>query len=265
MKNIKYILAACNNGQKKLGVERGPDILLSNMGKDSVYSTIYPKLFKKGVGYKKLYSNTKNILEMNNSAVILGGDHSISSSTVPAFFDVFNEKGIVLWFDAHPDINTPDTSTSGNLHGMPVASCLNLMDPVVKSTYLPSPQQIIYIGIRDIDPAEKEVIKDLNITYFTPENLIHDIYNVKQEIQEKTKNSVIHVSLDVDVMDPIFISATGTPVENGADFTQMQYLINSINLENVKSLDFVEFNPFIDNFRFQSNLDHCIKLLKMFH
>ena len=272
MNNIRYILAQCKYGQKKLGVDLGPKILINEMQKGftplgkiehnkKIYSSISARLFENGRGYRRLYHNTKEVLEIGGSPIILGGDHSISSSTVPAFFDIFRGNGKVLWIDAHADINTPETSPSGNLHGMPVASFMGFMEPIVKGDYIPSPDQIIYVGVRDKDPEETKLLDKLGISCYKAQ----DIFEKGNEIKEKTKDNKLHISFDVDCMDPSVVSSTGTPVKNGITTEQIKHLVHKIDFKNVKSLDFVEYNPFIDGDNFKKNLDNCINLLKMFH
>jgi len=211
-------------GQLLTGVSSGPEMLCKKLN-------LNPNViirFSSILDYIRLSETTRVYLEKEKPLVILGGDHSISSSTVPIFFDKYRENGHLLWIDAHPDLNTHKTSITKNEHGMSVAKIFNLTENHVNPLYTPRFDQLSYYGIRSIDPPEKDFIN----TYKISTNIDY----------ENIKDKDIYVSLDVDVLDPSIISSTGTPVNDGANITEIINILKPI-WHRVKCIDIVEFNP----------------------
>ena len=127
------------------------------------------------------------------------------------------KKCKVLWIDAHADVNTPESSDSGNLHGMPLAYLTGLHP---KMSWMPNvclnPQDICYVGLRDVDDTEKQIINDHEISSFDMEYIKkHGWEHTLNKVHEFCENSQVHVSFDVDAIDPKFMPSTGTPVQNG--------------------------------------------------
>ena len=161
----------------------------------------------------------------------------------------------VIWFDAHGDINTEETSPSGNIHGMPVAVSLGYgherlisiggNDPKLK------PNKFVYIGCRDLDAGERKVLKELGITVFTMHEI--DRYGMTEVIDRAIKiagegTDGIHVSFDLDSLDPTFVQGTGTRVPGGLTYRESHLALEMIALsEKLVSAEFVEVNPIIDN------------------
>lgn len=270
MNQLKFILANCKYGQKNPGVELGSKILFNQLQrkdpfiKQKLVTTIKNSYFKDMLGYKFLYDTSKQLLTQHHKVITLGGDHSISMGSVPAFFDIFREQGTLLWIDAHPDINTPETSTTGNLHGMSVASIFNLMKPVINSNYKPSFDQLIYIGLRSIDPPEQLFLDTNNILYFDNKTIQEKgMEHVIDVIMKKTKKN-IHVSFDIDSLDPSITPATGTPVENGLELLETINLIENLEEKRlVRSVDFVEYNPYMYDAE-KVTVQNCMKILNLF-
>ena len=265
-RNIKYILAKCSYGQKLSGVDKGPQTLfnLLNKNKQLKFKTVNNEEFISYKGYKKIYKNVSNCFDNNNFPIILGGDHSISLATVPAVFNKYKENVKIIWFDAHADINTKETSPSGNLHGMPLAQAFNLMEPIIKIDYKPSFEQLIYIGLRSIDPFEKYIIKNKGITCYFQEDIDkYGINKIMKDVNEKINGDKIHISFDIDVLDPIYMPSTGTPEYNGMSLNDAnKALVYLIKKNKITSLDFVEFNPSISNTH--KTINNCLYLLKKF-
>lgn len=272
-RNYRFILAECSFGQKKRGVNLGPSLLFNKLQKDSEYKlkniTIKNEDFNENFeGYEKLYKITNLSLYNDEIPIILGGDHSISLGSVPAVLDKYKEDLSIVWIDAHADINTQKTSPSGNLHGMPLASVFNLMNPVVKSNYIPFFNQLIYIGLRSIDEKEYEILEKNNITYFTDKDIKKDgIINIMDKVNQKIKSKNIHISFDIDSMDASIVPSTGTPVENGLSYDQTCEVIKSLkNNNSIKGVDFVEYNPSIgsiedNNLTFNNSINILNKIL----
>jgi len=167
-----------------------------------------------GKGLKKIHDAVFEIAEKKQFALIVGGDHSISAGSVAAILKARPNTGI-LWIDAHGDINTPLTSPSGNMHGMPIGLLMKLVDPTLipgfewmKDTPKLDPQQIVYVGLRDLDTEERKVIKELNIKAYTMQHV--DRYGIGGVMKRALDHlrlpdgslRPLHLSYDIDAVDP---------------------------------------------------------------
>ena len=177
----------------------------------------------------------------------MGGDHSIAIATVGAF--VRNHlDGYVIWIDAHADLNLPSFSLTGNLHGMPMSILLNLNNVSSYNfkwleQYL-SPEKLIYIGLRDLDPFEEDIIQKLKIKNFTRRSIRKiGIENVINEICQIVNDSPVHISFDIDSVDPRVAPSTGVPVNDGLSLDELHLLAVRFSEFNLQSVDMVELNP----------------------
>jgi arginase len=184
--------------------------------------------------------------------LILGGDHSIAIGSLAALLRHNPETGII-WIDAHADINTPWISQSGNLHGMPIGL---LLDPMLASTipgfgwlkeFCPTPlqpRQIAYVGLRDVDAAERRIILDHKIAAYT----MHEIdrygigYVMDRVLNDHLRDRPLHMSYDIDAIDPILAPATGTTVRGGLTFREAHYVAEAA-APRLRSAEIVELNP----------------------
>lgn len=246
-RRIKIINVYCNIGQKKIGVEQGgfhvikhlidtPSVsLLSNL------MDIKCILIDNNNKYYYLKNAVQKSLDENEITLIFGGDHSISSASLPAFLDKYREDAHILWIDAHADINTKHSSLTNNSHGMSLAKVFGLMENDVDQKYYPRFSQLTYLGLREIDPFENEIIKKNNICVWD----VNDIRNHKLNYN-KFKNKKLYISIDVDVLDFIDMPSTGTVSKNGLLLEELITCLQRILMNNnVKCLDIVEFNPLI--------------------
>jgi arginase len=197
-------------------------------------------------------------LEEGITPVILGGDHSVAVGSVSGLAEFYrrrNQKVGLLWIDAHSDINTPETSPSGNVHGMPLAALLGLGPETLSDIFhwrpKIDPENMVLIGVRDIDRTEKENIRRAGIT---------EVYTMR-DIDERSMRTVMeealraagrgtagyHVSLDMDWIDPEDAPGVGTPVRGGATYREA-HLAMEILADHGRLLSFeiVEVNPVID-------------------
>lgn len=186
--------------------------------------------------------------------LVLGGDHSVALATVSAAFRGPAACQAVVWIDAHADLNTPDSSPSGNVHGMPVAQLLGLGEPSADSIWgggpLLEPEQLVYIGLRSVDPAEREAIRELGIKAFSMTDIdALGMARVFEETEEHLKQfSNWHVSLDADAVDPLHAPGVGTPVAGGLTYREAHLLMESLAASGrVASVDLVEVNPILDS------------------
>lgn len=240
------VLAMISAGQKLTGVIHGAEKMFRY--KVPITSNYYKKSViynNDKVGYLKLLSNTATEINRINC---FGGDHSISKSTL--FSSLYKTRGNMklVWVDAHADMNTPHSSPSGNMHGMPVAYGLNLYRSSVipRVIYPLQPNSIYYIGIRDLDEFEKNYIFGNCIKFFTVDHVNSDITSVFEEIDDDKRPT--HFSFDVDSIDPEFISSTGTPVANGISLeTACNIMYHYTSRDDTFHAEIVEYNPEIGN------------------
>eukprot|EP01111_Echinosteliopsis_oligospora_P009122 TRINITY_DN2617_c0_g1_i1.p1 TRINITY_DN2617_c0_g1~~TRINITY_DN2617_c0_g1_i1.p1 ORF type:complete len:251 (-),score=76.97 TRINITY_DN2617_c0_g1_i1:49-801(-) len=185
--------------------------------------------------------------------LVLGGDHSIAVGSISGILKLRPET-FVVWVDAHADINTPSTSPSGNMHGMPVALLTRLAEPIDGFDWLhqtpPLPtSNIAYIGLRDLDDGEVELIKKHNITAFFMSHVKElGIHEIMRRVLESAGNKTIHLSFDVDGIDPAHTPSTGTPVSDGLSLDDGLYICKTLAETNrLLSVDLVEVNPALGN------------------
>ena len=257
---IPVILHPSWLGQKKPGVALSPYLIKSEYQKIQYFDNYYRhprnqnyiqvQFLNSGAKNNNLIDDLNSLYTVNNSVdnprINIGGDHSMSISTLAYTLNKYpNAK--VLWIDAHPDINTYDSSETKNIHGMPL-SMLSGLDKSYGSNFSfiknnLSLNNLMYIGIRSIDDYEKEVIDKYNISYI-PSKIVNN--NPEQSvsiIKNFISDSPFHVSIDVDSLSSDIMPCTGTPVENGIYYAQLKYLINHITLmNNLVNVDLVELN-----------------------
>ncbi len=205
------------------------------------------------INLTQLKDNINNVFKAGDFPLIIGGDHSIAFSTISSFIDNF-ENGSVIWIDAHADINTPLTSISMNAHGMPLSSAIGIGDSGFNNLFneYVKPENIYLIGTRDVEPEETKLIKKYRVNNYSMEEVEkRGLQNIVNEVLEniaKNKSKDIHLSIDVDSLDPIFMKGTGTPVEKGFEVKDINYITSRfIETKLVRSFDIVEFNPLLDS------------------
>ncbi|MDX3929772.1 MAG: arginase [Shinella sp.] len=189
--------------------------------------------------------------------LILGGDHALSMGSVSGMARHAAEEGrplFVLWLDAHADFNSPATSPSGNMHGMPVAFFCGEAEfaPILeKGRPLVDPRKVFQIGIRSVDAREREEIAEHGVNVFDMRAIDETgIAPIMREIiaTVKAENGLLHVSLDVDFLDPDIAPGVGTTVPGGATFREAHLVMEMLcDSGLVSSLDVVELNPFLDD------------------
>lgn len=247
----------CNIGQRKLGVESGGDRLLKLYESQVNYQNFKIATFDFN-NYSDYSVAYEHIRQTNNFCINLGGDHSVGAITVQAQLDKYFDDLLVVWIDAHADINTWESSTTKNIHGMPVAPLVGLMNHWWSSTcshHILKPSNLLYVGIRDLDPPETEFIKKLDIPYFSDFSP-----HVIQAIQSHPATK-IHISLDIDGIDPELMPSTGTKAPNGLKMDDVIQIIN-ISKDKLVSFDMVELNPLIGSETdIQKTLFNCKNIL----
>ena len=184
--------------------------------------------------------------------IVLGGDHSIALGTLGGLASSHGAGG-ALWFDAHGDLNTPETSPSGNIHGMPLAAALGLANDVFASDAWPlpalKPEHVVLVGVRSLDEGERELVRRLGVSVYTMSDLDRrGVEPVVREALERVADAAfVHVSLDMDVVDPDIAPGVGTPVRGGLSYREAHLALELVAESGLLgSLDVVEVNPILD-------------------
>jgi len=185
--------------------------------------------------------------------LVLGGDHSIALGTLAGLRKAAGEPGGVIWIDAHGDLNTPATSPSGNVHGMPLAAALGLAgdDFAHDGLELPAvdPRRVVLLGVRSLDPAERSLIRETGIRAITMTEI--DRIGIERAVLEAIDRAsgpgFVHVSLDLDALDPEVAPGVGTPVKGGLTYREAHLACEDLAESGlVGSLELVEVNPILD-------------------
>jgi arginase len=182
--------------------------------------------------------------------LVLGGDHSVAIGTLGGMARAHGAGG-ALWIDAHGDLNRPETSPSGNVHGMPLAAALGVAGESFASEAWPTPslERVALVGVRSLDAEERKLIGELGAKVFTMSDI--DRYGLERAVRESLDflhgTAFLHVSLDLDAVDPMFAPGVGTPVPGGLSFREAHLTLELVaESERLDSLELVEVNPILD-------------------
>ncbi len=207
---------------------------------------------------EQLQKEIQNCLADHSLPVIIGGDHSISMgslSGVAQYCEANDHSLTVVWLDAHGDFNTSETSQSGHIHGMPLASLCGHGDgdflSMIGKTGKINPKDVHLLGVRDLDAQEEHLLASSGVHTYPMEVLrLLGFGTVLQDILEKARlkpSPHVHLSFDLDFMDASLAQGTGTPVPNGPTYGEVKELFQVINKSDLlKSMDIVEYNPLLD-------------------
>lgn len=270
--NITYLEVPFRSGCNREGAQHAPAWLFRALGLTVGNSRVVPLSTEKNplsddiTGGVKNYDavlqmidalreDVKHVLDYGNRAIVLGGDHSIAMGSISGVLSKYPNVG-VIWFDAHTDINTEATSPSGNAHGMPLAALMGLCQSGINNQdHLLNPKNVHWVGARSIDTGEWDTIKRLGIEghVYTAEK-VHQIgmetvmHQIRTVFQDNGVEQ-LHLSFDVDGMDPLIVPATGTPVEHGLNEIECDAFIDAMmdGMPQLVSMDFVEYNPLMDD------------------
>ena len=191
-------------------------------------------------------------LRAGRTPIVLGGDHSIALGTLGGLASVYGPGG-VLWLDAHGDLNTPETSPSGNVHGMPLAAALGHDPESFASDAWPlpalEPEHVVLLGVRLLDEGERAFVRESGIGVYTMSEL--DRRGVEPAVREALERlegaPFVHVSLDMDVVDPETTPGVGTPVRGGLSYREAHLALELVAESGVMtSFEIVEVNPILD-------------------
>ncbi|GEK30496.1 arginase [Kurthia zopfii] len=273
---ISVIGVPIDFGQMRRGVDMGPsairyagaierleaightvkdegDIYVSN----AAQLEVHPKLRNLGAVVEactQLSNRVKETVEQKKFPLILGGDHSIAIGTLAGLAHHYKNLG-VIWYDAHADMNTAETSPSGNIHGMPLAVAMGMghekLTNIGGSGAKIKPENLVIIGARSVDEGEKALIKEKGIKVYS----MHEIDRLgmtavmKDALEYLASRNVdgVHLSLDLDGLDPLHTPGVGTPVPGGITYRESHLAMEMLQESGVlTSAEFVEVNPVLD-------------------
>ncbi|MFC7441653.1 arginase [Laceyella putida] len=275
-KPISIIGMPMDLGQGRRGVDMGPSAiryasaqaLLEQLGYDveDIGDISVPSPESRQIGNPKLKYLTEikdvceklamtvsDVVERKRFPLVFGGDHSMAIGTVAGVAKHYNNMGLI-WFDAHGDLNTGETSPSGNIHGMSLAVCLGVGHPdlVQIGGYMPKvrPENTVIIGARELDPGERDLIAQLGIKVFT----MHEIDRLGMaRVMDEAISLIshdtdgVHLSLDLDGLDPKDAPGVGTPVQGGITYRESHLAMEMLAEAGIiTSAEFVEVNPILD-------------------
>jgi arginase len=273
-KTVSIVGVPMDLGQSRRGVDMGPSALryaglherlqrlglrTEDLGNIEVRERLTLPAMAGGLDFlPAVVRAAKETYEMGQSAVasgrvpvFLGGDHSISVGTVGGV--TAPGPAGVLWIDAHGDLNTPETSPSGNIHGMPLAALLGLGAPQLVNLGRPGAKlpvgDVVLVGVRDLDPPERELLRRHDVRVYTMSEIDdRGIADVTRDALERLAHTPrLHVSLDLDVVDPREAPGVGTPVMGGITYREAHLLMEIVARDGrLGSADIVEVNPMLD-------------------
>jgi arginase len=207
---------------------------------------------------EKLYKTSLSVFEKGALPLVLGGDHSLGAGSVAATADFVRRENKplgLIWVDAHADMNTPASSGSGNVHGMPLASLLgpepSELARIGGFTPKVLPEHTVLIGLRNLDEHEKELVRESRVHVFTMKDI--DRSGIASIVEQAltlagADTAGIHVSFDLDVCDPSIAPGVGTPVKGGFDYREAHMVMEMIADSGLlRALDLVEVNPILDD------------------
>jgi len=207
---------------------------------------------------ERLAQRVEKLMDEGVMPLVVGGDHSMAIGTITGVSSSFRKRGEklgLIWVDAHADMNTPETSPSGNIHGMPLGSVMGYGAPELVNLggFSPKidPDNVALIGIREVDEGEREIVLRSGIHYY--EMMKVDARGMGAVIQEAVElasrgTAGIHVSFDMDAVDPDYAPGVGTPVPGGLSLRESHLLMEVVaDTGRLVSLEIAELNPIHDN------------------
>jgi len=281
MASIALLGVPLDLGASRRGVEMGPSAVrlarlasrLESLGHQVIDTGDVPVPTRETLGFgsgieflptitnvcREVARRTAELVRGGHIPVVLGGDHSVGGGSVAGVSTALAERGQrlgLIWLDAHADLNTPESTLSGNVHGMPVAHLLGHGDHGMATLASPSPavrpEHTVIIGARDLDQAERVNARAFGVTIYTMRDLDErGLRTILAEAIAKVSNGTdgIHVSLDLDFVDPQEAPGVGTPVRGGATYREAHLAMETLwDTGRIVALDLVEVNPVLDRF-----------------
>ncbi|MFC4810320.1 arginase [Paenibacillus sp. GCM10023250] len=275
--DISVIGVPLHYGADRKGVDLGPDAIrgarlherlqalgyaVADLGDLQVNRTLQPPVPGEKLKYlseiarvnEELYAAVAAEMGKGRFPLVLGGDHSIAIGTIKGVLSHVKRLG-VIWFDAHTDVNTAETTESGNIHGMSLAAALGYGHPDLVSIggadVKLRPENVVIIGARSIDPGERAFLKEKGVNVFTMHDIDkHGMKQVMEDALDIVSNGTdgVHLSLDLDSMDPGDAPGVGTPVTGGMSYRECHFAMELLyERQLLVSVEVVEVNPMLDH------------------
>lgn len=262
MKHTQFIGASVGHCAGVVGCEQAPDLIKEKFSlAQNWYKTVYYQGQQRKLDAlndlaqfsQELAKATVDVIKNGNRFITIGGDHSCAIGTWSGVHEAIGEFGLI-WIDAHMDSHTPESTHTGNLHGMPIAALLGHGDKKLTSILSPTtkikPENIVLIGIRSYEKEEQALLEKLGVKVYMVEEanqlgFIHCFDSALKHFQ--SKNLPFGVSFDLDGLEPSDVLAIGTPVDNGLRFSEVLPALKALpNEETLIGVEIVEYNPTLD-------------------
>jgi len=262
---VKKIGVACNVGAQIAGTQyaasvastwiKAPDVMIVQNREFGTHDHFIYMILDV---ITRLQEQVQQAIDDGDFPLVIGGDHSISMGSLP-----YKEDTLVLWIDAHGDVNTPEGSITKRIHGMPVAALMGHGDhrllEVIAQPYL-TPHQVMYVGVRELDIKEAEYIEEYHISLVDHHQSIQEV--IDEVLNRASEFKHIHISFDMDSLDPSVAPGVSTPVEDGLTLAMAKALVEAcFETDKVRSMDIVEFNPQIETRLTVGALTHLVDIV----
>lgn len=206
---------------------------------------------------RRLRIQVEDLLGRDRLPLVVGGDHSIAVGTVAGVSSHYHREGEkvgLLWFDAHGDLNTPETTLSGNIHGMPLASCIGrgprALTHIGERFPMVDPERVALVGVRSLDDGERALIRELGLRCYTMRDIdLRGIHRVMAEALEVVNQDTagFHLTFDLDGTDPSVAPGVGTPVPGGTTYRESHAVMElAAETGRILSIEMTEINPILD-------------------
>ncbi|WP_162896528.1 arginase [Cysteiniphilum halobium] len=262
MSSYRFIGASVGNCAGIVGCEQAPDRVKTKLQLEQLWQkTVYFEgsqrrllaLNALNTFSTELAQVTKNVIEQGDKFITIGGDHSCAVGTWSGVHAATGEFGLI-WIDAHMDAHTTESSHSGNLHGMPVAALMGYgddkMTKILSDNPKLKPENVVLIGIRSFEEPEQAILKSLGVQVFMMEDVHalgfkHCFDSAMKHF--KSKEIPFGISFDLDGLDPQYLDALGTPVEDGVSLPDVLASFKDMPKEQLIGLEITEYNPTLDH------------------
>lgn len=278
MKKVEAIGIGIGNAGREIGCGRAPYTLLNELKDRRIDAQIFNYIGGRTEveTMSRYFTNiAKKVSETLNEGkfpLALGGDHSCAIATWSGVYDYLKDQKKdmgLIWIDAHMDSHRPETSDTGNIHGMPVAHLLGYgyeeLTSILNKNPKLKPENIVFFGIRSYEQPEKELLEKLGVKVYYQSDLtdrnFEDLFLQEFERLERVTGGNVGISFDLDGLDPTNLDAVGTPVENGIDPQVFYKTIEKINFHSLVCFEVAEYNPLIDKTKI--SLNYMTKLLRL--
>jgi len=278
MRKVEAIGISIGNAGRKIGCGRAPYVFLNTIRDRRIDAQIFnyiggrTEIDTMEKYFIKVATKISQVLSNGSFPLALGGDHSCAIGTWSGVYDHLkkeNKELGLIWIDAHMDSHRPETSDTGNIHGMPVAHLLghgyDKLKKILNDEPKLKPENIVFFGIRSYEQPEEELLNELGVKVYyqkdlNSQNFEEQFLNEFSKLAKKT-NGNVGISFDLDGLDPVMMDAVGTPVENGIQPDVFYEALSKINFDDLICFEVAEYNPMLD--KTGMSLGYMEKILRL--